>query len=109
MLQSTPMTQGLPSHKQHSDPHEVCHCVQLHHRANTAPDSVQASSSMIPVMQNQQKCNLTSVKVQQMLSSSTVMRRLTFRHRVSCIMGQAFRYSPENASYIFNQQIYFIM
>jgi len=24
------------------------------------------------------------------------------------ILGQAFRYSPENAFYIFNQQIYFI-
>ena len=27
---------------------------------------------------------------------------LTFRHRASCILGQAFRYSPENAFYIFN-------
>ena len=35
--------------------------------------------------------------------------RLTFRHRASCILGQAFHYSPENASYIFNQQIYFII
>ena len=34
---------------------------------------------------------------------------LTFRHRASCILGQAFRYSPENAFYIFNQQIYFII
>ena len=34
---------------------------------------------------------------------------LTFRHRASCIQGQAFRYSPENAFYIFNQQIYFII
>ena len=32
-----------------------------------------------------------------------------FRHRASCILGQAFRYSPENAFYIFNQQIYFII
>ena len=31
---------------------------------------------------------------------------LTFRHRASSILGQAFRYSPENAFYIFNQQIY---
>ena len=36
-------------------------------------------------------------------------RGLTFRHRASCIYGQAFRYSPENAFYIFNQQIYFII
>ena len=35
--------------------------------------------------------------------------RLTFRHRASCILGQAFHYSPENAFYIFNQQIYFII
>ena len=33
---------------------------------------------------------------------------LTIRHRASCILGQAFHYSPENAFYIFNQQIYFI-
>ena len=36
-------------------------------------------------------------------------RGLTFRHRASCILRQAFRYSPENAFYIFNQQIYFII
>ena len=35
--------------------------------------------------------------------------RLTFTHRASCILGQAFHYSPENAFYIFNQQIYFII
>jgi len=34
---------------------------------------------------------------------------LTFRHRESSILGQAFRYSLENAFYIFNQQIYFII
>ena len=34
---------------------------------------------------------------------------LTFRHRAPCILGQAFHYSPENAFYIFNQQIYFII
>ena len=34
---------------------------------------------------------------------------LTFRHRASCILVQAFHYSPENAFYIFNQQIYFII
>ena len=36
-------------------------------------------------------------------------RGLTFRQRASCIYGQAFRYSPENAFYIFNQQIYFMI
>ena len=35
--------------------------------------------------------------------------RLTFRHRASCILGQAFHYSPENAFYVLNQQIYFII
>ena len=30
---------------------------------------------------------------------------LTFRHRASSILGQAFHYSPENALSIFNQQI----
>ena len=34
---------------------------------------------------------------------------LTFTHHASCILGQAFRYSPENAFYMFNQQIYFII
>ena len=34
---------------------------------------------------------------------------LTFRHRASCILGQAFHYTPENAFYIFKQQIYFII
>jgi len=34
---------------------------------------------------------------------------LANRHRASCILGQAFRYSPEKAFYIFNQQIYFII
>ena len=34
---------------------------------------------------------------------------LTFRHHASCILGQAFHYSPENAFYIFNQHIYFII
>ena len=34
---------------------------------------------------------------------------LTFRHHASSILGQAFRYSPENAFYIFHQQIYFII
>ena len=38
-----------------------------------------------------------------------VEKELTFRHRASCILGQAFRYSTENAFYIFNQQIYFII
>ena len=34
---------------------------------------------------------------------------LTFRYRASCILGQALHYSPENAFYIFNRQIYLII
>ena len=40
---------------------------------------------------------------------SQIYHSLTFRHCASCILGQAFHYSPENAFYIFNQQIYFII
>ena len=36
-------------------------------------------------------------------------RSLIFRHRASCILGQTFHYSPENAFYIFNQQTYYII
>ena len=32
---------------------------------------------------------------------------LTFRHRASCILGQAFHLTPQNAFYIFNQQFFF--
>ena len=38
-----------------------------------------------------------------------VVTVFSLRHRASCILGQAFRYTPENAFYIFNQQIYFII
>ena len=34
---------------------------------------------------------------------------LIFRHRASCILGQAFHCSPESAFYVFNQQIYLII
>ena len=44
-----------------------------------------------------------------LLNPRTSSYTLTFRHRASSILGQAFRYSPENAFYIFNQQIYFII
>ena len=39
----------------------------------------------------------------------TLHYSLTFRHRASCILGQAFHYFPENAFDIFNQQICFII
>ena len=44
-----------------------------------------------------------------LILSKLFIHQLTFRHRASCILGQAFHYSPENAFYIFNQQIYFII
>ena len=40
----------------------------------------------------------------------TIFRPIViFRHRASCILGQAFHYCPENVFYIFNHQIYFII
>ena len=42
-------------------------------------------------------------------SPTNIYSCLTLRHRASCLLGQAFHYSPENAFYIFNQQIYFII
>ena len=43
------------------------------------------------------------------VDSLIYMCLLTFRNRAFCILGQAFHYSPENAFYIFSQQIYFII
>ena len=51
------------------------------------------------------KRNETPMRVR----DDAIPSRLTFRHRASSILGQAFRYSPENAFYIFNQQIYFVI
>ena len=39
----------------------------------------------------------------------TFRSSLTFRLHASCILGQSFHYSTENAFYIFNQQMYFII
>ena len=39
----------------------------------------------------------------------TTLSSLIFRRRASCILGQTFHCSPENAFYIFNKQIYFII
>jgi hypothetical protein len=56
---------------------------------------------------------LKMCRMQENIDSSGVKYKyfhiLTFRHRASCILGQAFRYSPENAFYVFNQQIYLII
>jgi len=52
---------------------------------------------------------LRTDQILQPLNAPSRHTHLTFRHRSSCILGQAFRYSPENAFYVFNQEIYFIM
>ena len=51
----------------------------------------------------------TSARVQHYTVAILTGFKLAFRHRASCILGQAFHYFPENAFYIFNQQIYFII
>jgi len=40
---------------------------------------------------------------------NSVKNRLNLQAPCILYIGQAFRYSPENAFYIFNQQIYFII
>ena len=37
-------------------------------------------------------------------SENSLKQELTFRHHASCILGQVFHYSPENAFYIFNHK-----
>ena len=54
-------------------------------------------------------CDLWFSHVSYFLLKGLFSDALTFRHRASSILGQAFRYSPEKALYIFNQQIYFII
>ena len=63
---------------------------------------------------NKLLCNVAILHTVVWLTPSAVTLKLahtqlTFRHRASCILGPAFHYSPENAFYIFNQQIYFII
>jgi hypothetical protein len=52
---------------------------------------------------------ITVITLTIITDQSGINTGLTCRHRASCILGQAFHYSPENAFYIFNQQIYFII
>ena len=66
-----------------------------------AHDQLKICSRSVTVVQCRQRTLLRH--------SSAVRGALTFRHRASYILGHAFRYSPENAFYIFNQQIYFII
>jgi hypothetical protein len=49
-----------------------------------------------------------TIKIHKHNNKNTQLTELTFRHRASCILGQAFHYCPDNAFYIFNQQMYFI-
>ena len=53
--------------------------------------------------------SLTIIHSFDVIRLETLTASLNFRHRASCILGQAFHYSPENAFYTFNQQIYFII
>ena len=64
------------------------------------------------------KENQVKLKPGQMLFGQDLNPRLSeyevavfFNLQAPCVLyiGQAFRYSPENAFYIFNQQIYFII
>jgi len=54
----------------------------------------------ISMMEKVQKQKITSPS--HVPSSQPHTVQLTFRHRASCILGQAFHYSPENAFYIFH-------
>ena len=58
---------------------------------------------------NVSECHVNTLRTGLLNCLNARSRSLTIRHRASCIQGQAFRYSPENAFYIFNQQIYFII
>jgi len=53
--------------------------------------------------------NVCYHSVQNLFFSSLLSTTLTLRALRFLYIGQAFRYSPENAFYIFNQQIYFIV
>ena len=59
------------------------------------------------ICSNQSDC-LLSATTRQAKALSGIFACLTFRHR-ALYKGQALRYFPENAFYIFNQHIYFII
>ena len=64
---------------------------------------------VIVIINQKRNCeNINTLRTWLLNCLNARSRGLTFRHRASCIQGQAFCYSPENAFYIFNQQIYFI-
>ena len=69
--------------------------------------SISARLFSVPQVENEVKKGTHFAGVAEI--QKVVTDELTFRHRASCILGQAFRYFPENAFYIFNQQIYFII
>ena len=83
-------------------------CARSHSDISSAADS----SSGILLGGQKLEINLMSNWGHAALIGSTekhIIVCLTFRHRASCILGQAFHYFPENAFYIFNQEIYFII
>ena len=80
------------------------------------PHSLQANDTTLPQSRPQQLpstsllINYSFIILAFNTTQSEVQKApLTIRHRASCILGQAFHYSPENAFYIYNQQIYFII
>ena len=75
--------------------------------AGTDPGSDPSSSGAILC---ESRDGILSVSVWPLRSRiAQFVATFNFRHRASCVLGQAFHYSPENAFYIFNQQIYFII
>ena len=75
------------------------HCILRQDQANTRYRVLQT-----PVTPKALSLTYMTTELLDLLSEA-----LTFRHREPCILGQAFRCSPENVFYIFNQQIYFII
>ena len=85
---------------------ERIHCA----RFETMGTLIENDSSVCQRSQPQISAQQRHVKWQTCpCSESHSSASLIFRHRASCILGQAFHYSPENAFCIFNQQIYFII
>ena len=57
------------------------------------------------------RCVVSSIGVRTVCAECNEAHTNVFNLYAPCVLyiGQAFRYSPENAFYIFNQQIYFII
>ena len=55
------------------------------------------------------KCRSKELKMENHLEGLCVREELNDGAPCVLYIGQVFRYSPENAFYLFNQQIYFII